>query len=333
MKRTNSIRRGGRRRAVFAFIACFSVLTGCSWGSDQEASASRPVSASAVHRSVGCGQRPAVRGLTTRGPGDVPLTFMSDGIMRSYRLGVPKSYERDNAVPLVLDLHGANSNALQQSAYSDMPRLAAARGVITVTPSALGGNWQLSPKGTDDVFLVALVHGVENHYCVNLNQVHVAGFSLGAWKATTTACGHPDMFASVGLVSEEVHPTSCPPMPVIAFHGTADHIVPYGSGGDPGVTVTGPNAELTGARDNISSWAKGGGCSPDKNVRDIGSDVVLWTYRGCASGIDVELYTILHADHRWPGSPIVIAPTTNTISATKLMLDFFEAHPMRPHRS
>jgi polyhydroxybutyrate depolymerase len=333
MKRTNSAPRGATRGAVFALIACVSLLTGCSGVSGGRASAGRSASASAVHRSAGCGQRPAVRGLTSQGPGDVPLTFLSDGVMRSYRLGVPKSYERDNAVPLVLDLHGANSNALQQSVYSDMPRLAAARGVITVTPSALEGNWQLSPKGTDDVFLVALVHNVENHYCVNLNQVHVAGFSLGAWKATATACGHSDMFASIGLVSEEVHPTSCPPMPVIAFHGTADHIVPYGSGGDPGVTVIGPNAELTGARHNISSWAKGGGCSADKSVRDIGSDVVMWTYRGCAPGIDVELYTILHADHRWPGSPIVIAPTTSTIGATKLILDFFEAHPMRPHRS
>jgi polyhydroxybutyrate depolymerase len=254
---------------------------------------------------------------------------MSGGVERSYRLGVPESYDKDRSVPLVLDLHGANSNALEQSVYTDIPRLATARGMITVTPNAIGGNWQLSPGGTDDVFLVALVHYVESKYCIDLKQVHVAGFSLGAWKATTLACGHPDIFASVGLVSEEVHPTTCAPMPVIAFHGTADHTVPYGPGGDPGVTVTGPNAGLTGARYNIASWAKGGRCSADKKVRDIGADVVLWTYTGCAPGVDVELYTILHADHRWPGSPIVIAPTTNTISATKLILDFFESHPMR----
>ncbi len=232
---------------------------------------------------------------------------------------------------LVLDLHGANSNALEQSVYTDMPREAAARGIITLTPDAIGGNWQLSPKGADDDFLVSLVRNVESRYCVNLDHVHVAGFSLGSWKATTVACGHQDIFASIGLVSEEVHPTTCPPMPVIAFHGTADHVVPYGAGADPGVTVTGPNAGLPGARDNIASWAKGGRCPAHKKVRTIGSDVVLWTYTGCAPGVNVELFTILHADHRWPGSPIVIEPTTNTISATKLILDFFESHPLR-HR-
>jgi polyhydroxybutyrate depolymerase len=141
------------------------------------------------------------------------------------------------------------------------------------------------------------------------------------------------MFASVGLDSEEVHPTTCAPMPVIAFHGTADHIVPYGAGSDPGITVTGPNAELTGAQFNIGSWAKGGRCSGAKKVHDIGADVVLWVYAGCAPGVEVELYTILHADHRWPGSPVVIPPTTNTISATKLMLDFFESHPLHPRHS
>ncbi len=253
----------------------------------------------------------------------------SNGIVRSYRLGIPASYSKNRPAPLILNLHGANSTALQQSAYTNMPRLAAARGMITVTPNALEGNWQLNPKGTDDDFLVALVRDVERDYCVNLDHVHVAGFSLGAWKATTTACGHPDMFASVGLGSEEVHPSTCAPMPLIAFHGTADHVVPYGVGGDSGVTVTGPNAELTGAQFNIGSWAKGGQCLGVKKVQDIGADVVLWNYSGCARGIGVELYTILHADHRWPGSPVVIPPTTNTISATKLMLDFFESHPLR----
>jgi polyhydroxybutyrate depolymerase len=319
--------------AVVALLVLVGAQTDCFSEWAEGASVARSTTAPAVARSAGCGERPAVPGLTRPGPGDVPLTFMSDGVDRSYRLGVPKLYDKNRSVPLVLDLHGANSNALQQSVYTDMPRLATARGMITVTPTALGGNWQLSPKGADDDFLVALVHDVESKYCINLNQVHVAGFSLGAWKATTTACGHPDIFASLGLGSEELHPTTCAPMPVIAFHGTADHTVPYGPGGDPGVTVTGPNAGLTGAQYNIASWAKGGRCSADKKVRDIGDDVVLWAYAGCAPGVEVELYSILHADHRWPGSPIVIAPTTNTVSATKLMLDFFESHPMRRHHS
>ena len=214
------------------------------------------------------------------------------------------------------------------------PRPAAARGVITVTPSALGGNWQLSPQGTDDVFLVALVRADvdENHYCVNAEsgtRCRVLTRRLESYDH----CLRPSRlvrFCWPGFRRSPSHQ-----LPANARHSLPwdpNHIVPYAPVADPGVTVTGPNAELTGPRDNISSWAKGGGCSPDKSVRDIGSDIVLWTYRGCASGIDVELYTFSTPTIVARFS-IVIAPTTNTISATELMLDFFEAHPMRPHRS
>ena len=77
------------------------------------------------------------------------------------------------------------------------------------------------------------------------------------------------------------------------------------------------------------AWATAAHCSTHKDVQHIGSDVVLWTYPDCAPGVDVELYTILHGDHSWPGAAITIAPTTHTIDATTLILDFFQRHPMR----
>jgi len=315
--------------AVVAGVVLLGAMTGITAGSLEGASAAGSTTGPAAIRSSGCGQQPAVRGLSPKTPGDVPLTFESGGIERTYRLGVPEWYGSDSPAPLILDLHGANESAILQSLYTDIPRRAAARGMITVTPDAIAGDWQITPTGTDDDFLVALVRDVESRYCVDLEHVHVVGLSLGAWKATTLACGHPDIFASVGLVAEEVRLNKCPPMPVIAFHGTADHTVPYGPGADPGVTVTGFNAGLPGARYNIASWAKGGRCSTHKQVRRIGRDVVLWSYPSCASGIDVELYTILHADHTWPGSAISIGPTTHTVDATNLILNFFESHPLR----
>jgi len=285
-----------------------------------------------VRASSGCGVAPAVRGLTSQAPGDVALTFASGEVQRSYRLGIPDSYDRARPAPLILDLHGSGSTGAQQSLYSDLSRRAAARGIITVTPDAIDHQWQLGPKGTDDDFLVALVHAIESRYCVNLDRVDVAGLSLGSWKAAVMACVHPDVFAAAGLVAVEVHPKPCRPMPVIAFHGTADHVVPYGEGADPGVVVHGFNADLPGARENIASWAEDGHCSTQAQVRTIGTDVVRWTYAGCASGVDVQLYTVLHGDHTWPGSAITIGPTTHTIDATNLILDFFQAHPLRnPH--
>jgi polyhydroxybutyrate depolymerase len=46
--------------------------------------------------------------------------------------------------------------------------------------------------------------------------------------------------------------------------------------------------------------------------------------------VSVELYSIAGGGHTWPGADIDLGPadaTTQTVDATQLTLDFFEAHP------
>lgn len=126
-----------------------------------------------------------------------------------------------------------------------------------------------------------------------------------------------------------VAPHKCA-VPVVAFHGTADHVVPYGPGTDPGVTVVGPNSVLPGVDVNMARWAANEGCSRKKEIRHIAPDVDHWIYR-CPAGKGVELYSIEHGDHTWPGSPIELPhlAKTDTISATRIALDWFGAHPKR----
>jgi len=287
-----------------------------------------PERARAARASKGCGTPPAVT--SAQDPvGDVPLTFESEGVSRSYRFAVPPDYDPERPAPLVLNLHGSGSNAAQQSLYSALPAKGTARGFVVVTPDAIDGQWELAGQGRDDRFLTALVDDVEAHYCVDLDRVHAAGISLGSWKATITACTHPDRFASIALIAEEVAPEGCS-VPVVAFHGTGDRVVPYGSGADEGVVVTGPNAGLPGVEVNMPRWARNNGCSTERAVEQIGSDVEHWRYLGCPKGTGVELYSILHGGHTWPGSPVQLPgrATTETIDATEIALDWFVAHPM-----
>lgn len=279
-----------------------------------------------VDASAGCGLPPDVEPVGEDLPGDVEQTFTSGGVERIYRLGVPEAYDPDVAVPLVVNLHGSGSDAIQASAYGDVPRRAAERGMVTVAPQAIAGQWELSGDGADGDFITGLVDDVESRYCIDRAQVHLVGMSLGAWKAAVTACTFPGRFASAALVTVEVFPGECDPLPVVAFHGTADPVVAYGEGGSVDDADT-PNAGLPGARDNIAAWADSGGCDPEPEVESIGDDVELWSYPGCAVGVDVELYTISGGGHTWPGSEIEIGPTTATIDATALILDWFEAHP------
>ena len=279
--------------------------------------------------SSGCGTPPAVAAVAEF-PNDAEQHIrLTDGTERSYRLGIPPTYDPATPAPLVLNLHGSGSNAIEQTVYSQMAAKAGDRGMITVTPDAVDGEWQLTATGSDDELLTTLVERIAGAYCVDENRVHIAGMSLGAWKAAVTACAHPDRFASIALVTVEVHPPACGPMPVVAFHGTADRTVPYGEGADPGITVSGPNAALPGARDNIVRWAGSAGCEPDPVEAQIGADVLHWRFEGCDPGVGVELYTVQGGGHTWPGSPITIGATTDTVDATALALDWFESHPLR----
>jgi polyhydroxybutyrate depolymerase len=307
---------------ALVFVGCVSQIVGGT------ASSASPLPRVQL-ASTGCGKTPPVTATDKKEPGDVPMAITVGPQQRTYRLGVPSSYNENIPAPVVMNLHGSGSNAAAATLYTDMPMQAAKKGFITVTPGALGGNWQISGTGTDDAFLMGLLDYVESSYCVNLNSVYAVGFSLGAWKVAITACTHPDRFASIGLVAVEVYPAKCPPMSVVAFHGTADPVVPYGKGADPGVVVTGPNAHLPGVSVNMPQWAKGAGCSVHKTTKRIGTDVEHWRYQKCPRGRSVEFYSIKHGRHTWPGSYFKFPGTTQTIHATKIVLAFFEAHPKR----
>ncbi|HEU5150873.1 MAG TPA: hypothetical protein VFU19_10275 [Iamia sp.] len=281
--------------------------------------------------SPGCGTEPDVDPVGEDLPGDVEQTFTSAGVERVYRLGVPAGYDPATPTPLVVNLHGSGSDAAQASAYGDVPRRAAERGVLTVAPQGVDGVWELG-DGADTDFLNAVLDDVEARHCVDRNRVHGVGMSLGAAKIAFYACGEGDRFASLVLVTVEIFAGTCRSMPVVAFHGTDDPVVAYGEGGGTVDAAATPNAGVPGTLANIADWAENAGCTPDPDVSTIGDDVELRSYPGCDEGVDVALYTIVGGGHTWPGSAIDLGPpewTTDTVDATALALDWFAAHPRR----
>jgi polyhydroxybutyrate depolymerase len=265
-------------------------------------------------------------------PGDHEQTLEVGDATRTYRLAVPRDHDPTRPAALVLNLHGSGSNALQAGIYSDLPRRAAARGMLVASPDAIDGVWELGATGDDADFLAALLDDLERRTCIDPDRIHLVGFSLGAWKAAVTACALDDRVASIALLTVEVFPGDCPPLPVLAFHGTADATVAYGPGGGTVDTDETPNAGLPGTRENVAAWADNAGCAAQPTVTPIGDDVELRRHTGCRHGGEVALYTIVGGGHTWPGSEIVLGPpelTTESIDATALVLDWFEAHPRR----
>jgi polyhydroxybutyrate depolymerase len=257
------------------------------------------------------------------------------GTTRAYRLAVPVSYRASRPTPLILLFHGSGSNAAQQSAYSEVPKEAGRAGYLVATPDALGGNWDLAAPGTptgDQRLVAALEADLGARYCVDRSRIYAAGISLGSEFSTIVACDPADHIAAVGLVAAEYLLRPCPgPVPVLAFHGTADPIVPYATGAT-GRSV--PGVPVVGAVQNLEAWARLDGCRPAPKMDAPAPGTIRRVWAGCRAGSSVVLYTVDGGGHTWPGSPVVLSaavfgPTTEAISATHLMLGFFGTHPSR----
>jgi polyhydroxybutyrate depolymerase len=284
-------------------------------------------------RSVGCGKRPdPTARATATNTGDVVQSLPVGGLTRSYRLAVPTRYRPSTATPLILLFHGSGSNALQTSIYTQMPERAARHGYLVATPDGVAGRWKISAPGaaTDDLaFVSALIADLSSRYCVDRARVYAAGISLGSEFSAIVGCTPRDHIAAIGLVAAEFLLRPCiGPIPVVAFHGTADPIVAYRSGAT-GVAL--PGIPVIGAEQNLARWARLDRCSPGPHIRQVASMVVRRTWSHCGRGSAVLLYSVLGGGHTWPGSPITLSvgtfgATTRQVDATGLMLTFFGQH-------
>jgi polyhydroxybutyrate depolymerase len=258
----------------------------------------------------------------------------------------PTGYTADSKLALVLNLHGSGSTASGQEAFSGMNATADADHFIVAYPHALisdgtGYDWNIPgvplysgkfpPAGapSDVAFLTTLVRDLAGRYCVDLSRVYATGMSGGGRMASQLACDASSVFAAVAPVSGLRYPSPCPasrPVPVIAFHGTADMIDPFNGSGSGYWTYSVPAA--------AHMWAGHDQCAASVQAT-AGHGYRLTRYSGCAGGTQVELYALAGEGHEWPDGPkmpkaitSVLGPQSDAVSANALMWAFFRAHPL-----
>jgi polyhydroxybutyrate depolymerase len=271
----------------------------------------------------------------------------------SYIRHVPATYRNGHPLPLVLDLHGYSETAAIQASVSGLGAYGEAHGFITLTPQTTGAVplWNTALKGKDVAFLGALLDAAEQSLCIDQARVFVTGYSDGAFMTSAMACAFSSRIAAVAPVAGIQEISGCSfarPVPVVAFHGTADPFVPYNGGigpaalnlpapdgsgktlGQLGAATQKPGPSIPQA---TTAWAKRNGCSTTPADRTVASDVTLISY-ACPSNATVELYRVTGGGHAWPGSPVdkelskLIGPVTFSINANDIMWAFFKAHPL-----
>ncbi|MEV0391278.1 hypothetical protein [Nonomuraea sp. NPDC050643] len=270
-------------------------------------------------------------------PGRHTITF--GGLERTFLLAAP---DGDGPHPVVLDLHGLNSTAARQAIYSRLPEAGPPRGYIVATPQAAQGRmgWTLPHTGgpDDTGFLAALLDHLEHRMCVDPRRAFAAGMSFGAGMAAGLICALDGRLAGVAAVAGLNIVRPCPgarPTTIVAFHGTADRIVPY-TGGHPFQDATG---DLRGLADLVTlapveraarGWAELLGCS-GRTAGRLSGQVRVQDWKSCPRGTTLRLYTIDGGGHTWPGSLDVprLGGTTRDLDATAAILDTFDQAPSR----
>ncbi len=286
-------------------------------------SAATPTNADVVQQgsaSMGCG-RGRLPGALKRGTTET-RTLVSGTNHGSYQLTVPRSYRPGHRTPLILLFYGFGSNPTQFSALTTFPSQGSDSGYLVAVPSAQGGEWQFTRGGTDAAFVNALVQNLDATYCVNQREVFATGFSAGAAFTILYACSHQNQVTAIATVAVDFQLGCTRPIPIMAFHGTRDPLVPYQNGA---VGLSLPGTKVRGTELNMSDWARLDRCRSAPSTKQIGTQVKRQVWTACTRGTAVELYSIIGGGHAWPGAnpKDAIGLTTQQVSATKEILGFF----------
>jgi polyhydroxybutyrate depolymerase len=333
------------------------VLASCSSGGDDGSSKSGNSSAkdasTAAKASKGCAATAKIA------PGQEKVTTTSGGTERWYFRHVPPAYDGTKPTPVVLDLHGYAEGAAVHVQMSDLGSYGDEQGFVTITPQGSGGNvarWDTALDSPDLDFIGELLDEVDDTLCVDTDRVYVTGLSNGAFLTSSVACRYANRIAAAAPVAGIRDIDGCDPsrpVPVVAFHGTADTFVAYngglgssvanlpspdgsgktiGSGAATSTTAPGTPKPPT-IEEITATWAQRNGCSAKKTEKKVASDVTLLAW-SCPKGDEAELYRVEGGGHSWPGSAFskqvasVVGPTTSSISANEIMWNFFREHPL-----
>jgi polyhydroxybutyrate depolymerase len=264
-----------------------------------------------------------------------------DGRERAYLLYTPPGYDPATPAPLVVSLHGFASGPVNQMEVSQWNEVADEHGFMVAYPEGTGfpKRWNTSSVtdegGADDVaFLSDLIDALSEQYNVDPQRVYVNGLSNGGGMSNTLACLRPERIAAIGGVAGAYtepaggcNPTR--PVPVIAFHGTDDRIVPYAGGAAGGPQ----NFVFPAVPEWAAAWAERNGCEAAPENLPAQGEVSGVRYTGCTNDADVIFYTVDGGGHNWPGGgrlpEAIVGHMTEDIDASAAMWEFFAQHPLK----
>jgi polyhydroxybutyrate depolymerase len=257
---------------------------------------------------------------------------------RSVQLHIPAGHDGETPLPLVFNLHGTGGSAERQEKLTAMSTIADEEQFLLVGGMAVykphgpvTWNAILDPDGVNDIdYISAAIDAVDRKVPVDRKQIFATGMSGGGRMSSRIACELSDQIAAVAPVAGVQFGANCNPLrpiPLLTFHGLADTVNTY----------SGEDAQrnpfwVAGVEEAVALWADSNGCGTEPLAKTLTAEITRLSYADCSGGADVVFFRIENAGHSWPGSALYAQRadrTTNMdIDASRLIWEFFEAHPL-----
>jgi polyhydroxybutyrate depolymerase len=245
------------------------------------------------------------------------------GMERTYVVAEPTPAPTGK-VPLIVVLHGVNSNPLAEEQRTGM--LSVVGPAIVVYPAGYLHTWNAGhccgtpvTMNLDDVGFVTTVakQVLADDAHTTSSQVYLVGYSLGGKLAWDIACHGVTVFRGIATYGS-VPVTACPDVaavPAMVMAGTDDPQVIT----NPAL----PQVQEGGfTEDRTYTWVdqlrQADGCSAKSTSQTVGSETTrIWS--DCHAG-EAVAYTLFNGeDHTWPEG------TTTTPSAQQIIWAFFRS--------
>ena len=289
-------------------------------------------------------------GCATNGPGVSNFSIDAGGATHSVRMFVPSGYD-GSPMPLVMNWHGLGSDGRQQALFTDYETLAESEGFLVAHPTGVPApgdtrnSWELvqfdDPERDDIVMAEVMIDRIITDFCADPKRVYSTGMSNGGLFTSRLVCDLSTRIAAAVSVAGITHHDDCAPeraVPFIAFHGTADEVVPFAGGESSLAEASAPPAAVEFfdqvMPDEFAQFAATNGCDPDPIEQAVSEEVKRYDYANCDDGAAMAFFEIAEGGHTWPGSPLgpfltqVLGNTTTDVSATADGWDFMKEYEL-----
>jgi len=289
-------------------------------------------------------------------PGDYELSLPFESRIRTFLVHVPPQAGEGSPLPVVVNFHGAGSNAAQQCQYTGMNVTANRHGFIVVYPNGTGilarqrqllsfnagvcCGAAMRNKVDDVAFTEAVVSVLGEKIAVDPHRLYATGMSNGGMMAHRMAVDSSKI-AAVASVAGQLAVTwfrPSKPVSVMEFHSIDDRRAVF----DGRTLRARLHTGLPPVQTGIDRWVVHNECRQTPTTSKAitgtmgsvneGQTVTTVTYGPGRDGTEVVLYRFTGVGHVWPGSltslPLLLGRATTLVDANEIMWAFFSAHPL-----